>query len=426
MYALVDCNNFYVSCERVFNPALRDRPVVVLSNNDGCFIARSEEAKAIGLNMGAPAFKSRELLREHHVAVYSANFALYGDMSARVMKTLDDFAPDIEIYSIDECFLDFSGFGRFDLEKYAHEIRRKVRRNTGIPVSVGIGATKTLAKAANRMAKKNPALGGVSIILSQPQVHAALEAMAVEHIWGIGRQYAALLHNHYIHTALDFASAPVPWVQKNLHITGVRVQEELNGQSCLPLELVRSPKQTICTSRSFGRAVTSREELQHAVAHFASRCAFKLRTEGSRASLITVFASASSYADREQRYRGTQSVSIPEASSDTMLLVKVAERALESIYREGYQYKKAGVMVSAIGSNCEPEQLSLLLFDTDPSPAKQERAGQLMQAVDALNARYGTGTLRVASDNVSGWKSRQERLSPRYTTRWSDILEVKA
>lgn len=425
MYALVDCNNFYVSCERVFNPALRQRPVVVLSNNDGCFIARSEEAKAIGLGMGEPAFKSRELLREHNVAVYSANFALYGDMSARVMKTLGALAPDVEIYSIDECFLDLKGFGRFELAGYAQEIRRVVGRNTGIPVSIGIGSTKTLAKAANRMAKKNPGLGGVALLLSEPDVHAALGAMEVEQIWGIGRRYGALLHHHHIHTALDFAAVPASWVRKHLHITGARVQEELNGRSCLPLELVRPPKQSICTSRSFGTAVTEPGELQHAVAHFASKCAFKLRREGSVASLLTVFACTSPFAVREQRYRGTQTLSIPEASNDTLLLIRAAKRALDRLYRPGYEYKKAGVIVGGIVSAGGPDQTSLSLFDTALHPKELKGSDRLMQAFDALNSRYGPGTLRVASDTSSGWKQRQERLSPRYTTSWDDIIEVR-
>lgn len=425
MYALVDCNNFYVSCERVFNPALRQRPVVVLSNNDGCFIARSEEAKAIGLGMGEPAFKSRELLREHNVAVYSANFALYGDMSARVMKTLGALAPDVEIYSIDECFLDLKGFGRFELAGYAQEIRRVVGRNTGIPVSIGIGSTKTLAKAANRMAKKNPGLGGVALLLSEPDVHAALGAMEVEQIWGIGRRYGALLRHHHIHTALDFAAAPAFWVRKHLHITGARVQEELNGRSCLPLELVRPPKQSICTSRSFGTAVTEPRELQHAVAHFASKCAFKLRREGSVASLLTVFACTSPFAARGKRYWGTQTLSIPEASNDTLLLIKAAKRALDRLYRPGYEYKKAGVIVGGIVSAGGPAQTSLSLFDTALHPKELKGSDRLMQAFDALNSRYGPGTLRVASDTSSGWKQRQERLSPRYTTSWDDIIEVR-
>ncbi len=426
MFALVDCNNFYVSCERVFNPALCRRPVVVLSNNDGCFIARSEEAKAIGLGMGAPAFKSEQLLRRHKVAVYSANFALYGDMSARVMNTLAGFSPDIEIYSIDECFLGLDGFGRFDLDEYSREIRRTVRRNTGIPVSIGIGPTKTLAKAANRMAKKNPALQGVAILRSGADMHAVLKHTAVEDVWGIGRRYAAFLHQRDIHSALDFARLPGPWVRKHLHITGARVQEELNGRSCLALELVRPVKQTICTSRSFGDEVTEYEGLQHAVAHFTSKCAFKLRREGSKASLLTVFACTSPFAPENGRYWGTRTISLPEASNDTILLLAAAERALAALFREGYGYKKAGVIAGGMVAGGSPEQTALSLFQEDPVPEKQLRSGMVMEALDRLNARYGPGTLRLASDLRSGWKQRQERLSPHYTTSWNDIIEVRA
>ncbi|NTW69667.1 MAG: Y-family DNA polymerase [Chlorobiaceae bacterium] len=424
MFALIDCNNFYVSCERLFNPGLRGRPVVVLSNNDGCFISRSEEAKAIGLGMGESAFKCRELLQQHQVAVYSANFSLYGDLSARVMRTLADFAPDIEIYSIDECFLDLSGFDRFDLADYARQMRRTVEKHTGIPVSIGIGSTKTLAKAASRMAKKNSELGGVALLRSDAEVSDALSGMDVEHVWGIGARYGALLHRHGIHTALDFAGAPAPWVRRNLHITGARVQEELNGRSCLSLELVRPPKQSICTSRSFGTPVTLKENLQHAVAHFASKCAFKLRREGSRASLLTVFAATSPFAPKEKRYWGTETLSLPSATNDTLLLLEAAKLVLERIYRPGYEYKKAGVILSGIGSVTEPQQTTLSLFDTDPHPEKQGRSANLMEALDALNSRYGAGTLRVASDSPSGWKQRQEELSPAYTTRWCDIIEV--
>jgi DNA polymerase V len=346
-------------------------------------------------------------------------------MSARVMKTLGDFAPDLEIYSIDECFLDLSGFGRFDLAEYAEEIRQTVQRNTGIPVSIGIGSTKTLAKAANRMAKKNPALGGVSILAAQQDVDVALRSMEVEHIWGIGPRYSALLHRHNIHTAFDFATASSPWVCKNLHITGSRVQEELNGRSCLSLELVRPPKQTICTSRSFGTSLTTQEELQHAVAHFASKCALKLRREGSRASLLTVFACTSPFAAKEKRYWGTKTLSVPDASNDTIRLLKVARLALECLYRPGYEYKKAGVIAGGIAPADGPEQTALSLFDMDPHTPARAQVGQLMEAIDALNSRYGPGTLRIASDTCSGWKQRQEKLSPRYTTCWSDIIEVK-
>ena len=302
MFALVDCNNFYASCERAFNPALRQHPVVVLSNNDGCIIARSEEAKALGIQMGTPEFKCRDLLKKHHIAVFSSNYALYGDMSSRVMTTLAALTPEIEVYSIDEAFLDMSTFNRFDLTDYARQIRRTVHHNTGIPVSVGIAPTKTLAKIANRIAKKNPDYQGVCVLKSHTEIHSALQRTKVEDIWGIGRQWSKLLQANRIETAADMAAAPAAWIRKHLHIVGARIQAELQGKSCLPMELIRPAKQSICTSRSFGRNVTTLPELQQAVATFAAKCAVKLRKEDSLASMLTVFIATSPFDESGNRY----------------------------------------------------------------------------------------------------------------------------
>ena len=423
MFALIDCNNFYASCERVFNPALIGRPVVVLSNNDGCFIARSEEAKALGLPMGGPAFKFRELLQKHRVSVLSANFTLYGDMSSRVMATLGELAPEIEVYSIDEAFLDFNGFRRFDFMRYAAHIRAAVRQHTGIPVSIGLGPTKTLAKAANRMAKKHPRYEGVCMLSSPEKIREALAMLQVEDIWGIGRQWARLLEAGNIRTALDFAMAPEPWVRKHLHITGARVQAELNGRSCLPLEQVRPPKQTICTSRSFGRTVTLPDELLQAVGTFAGACSRKLRREGSVASMLTVFICTSPFNKPAEKYRGTQTVALPSPSQDTIALLQAAERAFGAIWREGFGYRKAGVIVSGL----EPVASAapcLSLFDT-PDHAAGERQQRLMEAMDSLNLRYGPGTVRLAAENTQAWKPNQAMLSPLYTTAWDDIITIR-
>ncbi len=333
MFALVDCNNFYASCERVFNPALRTRPVVVLSNNDGCIIARSEEAKVLGIQMGTPVFKCRDLLRHHKVAVFSSNYPLYGDMSSRVMMTLADFAPELELYSIDEAFLDMSSFGRFDLVKYAHDIRRRVRQHTRIPVCVGIAPTKTLAKVANRLAKKNPQYQGVCLLDRAELIASALAMTKVEDVWGIGRQLSKLLYARNITTAADLAAAPAPWVRKHLHITGAKVQAELNGTSCLPMELVRPAKQSICTSRSFGKSVTTWEELHQAVATFAGKCAVKLRKEGAAASLLTVFIGTSPFDEKDARYWGTKTVSLPYPSHDSIALLRAAQVVLDSLFQ---------------------------------------------------------------------------------------------
>ncbi len=423
MFALVDCNNFYASCERAFNPSLRLCPVIVLSNNDGCIIARSEEAKALGIQMGTPEFKCRPLLRRHGVAVFSSNYALYGDMSARVMTTLAALAPEIEVYSIDEAFLDMSSFTRFNLTDYAQKIRRTVRMHTGIPVSVGIASTKTLAKIANRLAKQNPHYQGVCVLATAAEIQAALLRTKVDEIWGIGRQWSKLLQTKRIVTAADFAAAPASWIRKHLHIVGARIQAELLGKSCLPMELVRPAKQSICTSRSFGRNVTTLAELQQAVATFAGKCAVKLRKEDSLASLLTVFIATSPFDESGSRYWGTRTAALQHPTQDSIAILKAAETMLDGIFRDGKVYKKAGVIVSGI----EPEEscsTTLSLFAEEASAA-DERDRRIMRVMDDINLRYGRGAVRLASENSESWKPNQERLSPRYTSRWSDIIEVK-
>ncbi len=423
MFALVDCNNFYASCERVFNPALRTRPVVVLSNNDGCIIARSEEAKALGIQMGTPVFKCRDLLRRNKVAVFSSNYSLYGDMSSRVMTTLADLAPDIELYSIDEAFLDMSSFGRYDLAEYARLIRRRVRQHTGIPVCVGMAPTKTLAKVANRLAKKNPHYQGVCLLDRAELIASALAMTKVEDVWGIGRQLSKLLSARNIKTAADLAAAPAPWVRKHLHITGAKVQAELNGTSCLPMELVRPAKQSICTSRSFGKSVTTWEELHQAVATFAGKCAVKLRKEQAIASMLTLFIGTSPFDDIEARYWGTKSIALPYPTQDSMTLIRAAQSVLDLLFRAGHGYKKAGVIVSEL----LPVALTgrtLSLF-ADEAAADSEQSKTLMLVMDGINQRYGRGAVRLASENSVAWKPNQEQLSPCCTTRWGDIMVVK-
>lgn len=424
MFALVDCNNFYVSCERVFNPSLNGQPVVVLSNNDGCFIARSNEAKALGLPMGGPAFKFKEILKRHQVMVYSANFALYGDMSSRVMTTLADLAPEIEIYSIDEAFLDMTGFKRFGFREYGTMIRKTVTRHTGIPVCIGMGPTKTLAKVANRLAKKDHRYNGVCLLSNEQEIEAALASLKVEDIWGIGRQWSALLQARGIRTALDFSRAPSTWIRQHLHITGSRIQEELKGHSCLPLEQVRPPKQNICTSRSFGRSVLEFEELQQAVATFAGRCAVKLRKEGSVASILTVFICTSPFNEPAQRYWGTKTVALRQPSQDTIEIIRAADMALSSIFKPGFEYKKAGVIAGGISSETSAE-MALSLFPDEKAIARDERQQKLMGAMDTINKRYGSGSIRIGAENAAAWKPNQANLSPRYTTKWSDIIEIR-
>ena len=423
MFALVDCNNFYASCERTFRPELRLRPVVVLSNNDGCIIARSEEAKALGIQMGTPEFKCRPLLRQHNVAVFSSNYALYGDMSSRVMATLAALAPEIEVYSIDEAFLDMSSFSRFDLRDYARLMRKTVRQHTGIPVCVGMAPTKTLAKIANRLAKKNQHYQGVCVLATAAEIRAALLRTKVEDIWGIGRQWSKLLQAKRIESAADLAAASAAWVRKHLHIVGARIQAELQGTSCLPMELVRPAKQSICTSRSFGRNVSTLAEMQKAVATFAGKCAVKLRKEDSLASMLTVFIATSPFDESGNRYWGTRTAALQHPTQDSIAILRAAETILAGIFRDGKVYKKAGVMVSGIvpRASCST---TLSLF-AEEAPAPNERDGKIMQVMDSINLRYGGGAVRLAAENSESWKPHQERLSSRYTTRWSDIIEVR-
>ncbi|NEX14016.1 MAG: DNA polymerase V subunit UmuC [Prosthecochloris sp.] len=423
MFALMDCNNFYVSCERVFNPALYGRPVVVLSNNDGCFISRSREAKALGLPMGAPVFKYRELIKKHDVAMFSPNFPLYGDMSSRVMHTLGELLPDIEIYSIDEAFADLQEFGRYDLEQLAQKVCLTIRRNTGIPVSVGVGPTKTLAKAANYLAKKDTRYHGVCVLENGISVREALGNVPVEDVWGIGRAYGRFLRTHSLTTALDFSRARPAWVRRHMHSTGARVQQELNGESCLALEQVRPSKQSICTSRSFGTTVRTREDLEHAVGSFASKCALKLRREGVYAGLVTVFLCTDACDRRSDHYRESRTAAMPFATQSTLRIVRYALDILKVIFRDGYAYKKAGVILDGF-SPAFPSSVTPSLFDGDGTSAADSQA--LMQAIDTINFRYGSGTLRLAVESQSGWKQRQEKLSQRYTTCWEEIIQVRA
>ncbi|MCW8795826.1 MAG: Y-family DNA polymerase [Chlorobium sp.] len=422
MFALIDCNNFYVSCERVFKPALHGKPVVVLSNNDGCIIARSQEAKALGLPMGAPVFKHKELLETNHVVMFSPNFALYGDMSSRVMNTLGDLLPDIEIYSIDEAFADLHGFGRFDLHELAETVRDTIRRHTGIPVSVGIGATKTLAKAANHLAKKQSGYQGVCVLKDAASTCKALQSLPVDEVWGIGRAYTRRLEAQGIHTALDFASLRPEWVRRQMHVTGARVHRELRGQSCLPLEQVRPPKKSICTSRSFGRKVLQVGELENAIGTFAAKCAWKLRKEGLYAGLVTVFAHTDAFDKQGRYYRGSRTAALPFVTQNTIDIVNHALAILKVIFREGYAYQKAGVILDGLTA-ASPQCVTPSLFGEAGS--SHDDSAAIMRALDAVNERYGSGTLRLAIESSTGWKQRMERLSPRYTTRWADIIEVR-
>jgi DNA polymerase V len=420
-FALVDCNNFYASCERVFAPHLVGKPVVVLSNNDGCVIARSAEAKAVGVPMGEPAFKCRELFKRHGVAVFSSNYALYGDMSARVMNVLSRLSPRLEIYSIDEAFLDLTGLPGGAAE-HARRIREEVRRWTGIPVSVGLAPTKTLAKLANRAAKKDPRTGGVLDFAAHPDSEALLESVPAGDVWGIGRRHAAMLASCGIDNARQFRDLPRPFVQKRMTVRGVHTLLELRGFSCIDLEKAPPPPKTIMFSRSFCKAATDRDTLAEAVADYVSRAAARLRAKGLVAGGVQVFVQT--YADATGRppYANLGVAAPQRLTAHTPTLINLAQAALGDIFRSGHRYKKAGVILTGLEIEAG-RQLSLL--DAPAPEAKREK--RLMAALDAVNAKWGRDMLVSAAGGIERpWGMRQALRSPRYTTVWDELPVVTA
>jgi DNA polymerase V len=419
MFGLIDCNNFYASCERLFRPDLTGRPVVVLSNNDGCIIARSNEAKALGIGMGTPYFKQEPLIRKHNVAVFSSNYPLYGDISQRVMDVLMLLEPEVEIYSIDEAFVRLPAGKHRDLENQGRFLRTAVQKHTGIPVSIGFGPTKTLAKIANRLAKKDPAAAGIFVITGRQSLDPLLAAVAVDDIWGIGRRHAARLRAHSIHTALEFKNCADSWIRKQLTVTGLRTAMELRGVSCISLEKAMPARKSICTSRSFGQPVRTLDDLQEAVAAYASQAARKLRSEGLRTTVVDVFIRTNSFKKDVPQYCNRRTFTLPAPSSDTVTLIKAALASLKVIYRPGYCYQKAGVLLNGLVPE-NREQLCLF-------QASAPRQSSLMKAVDEINRRWGRDTIQSAAAGLARkWHFRQMKKSPAYTTRWSEIPIAKA
>ena len=415
--ALVDCNNFYASCERLFQPKLRDRPVVVLSNNDGCVIARSNEAKALGIGMGDPWHLSKDRFAKHSVIVRSSNYTLYGDLSARVMTVLRSFTPNMEVYSIDEAFLSLAGFDD-RLEAHALDLRTTVLQWTGIPVSVGIGPTKTLAKVANRTAKKQPGRGGVCNLMSSRDQVTALSALALTDLWGIAGRMAKRLEKLGVDTPLKLRDAAPSLLRDRLGVVMERMALELRGIPCHDLVETNPNNKSILASRSFGRAVTSRHELEEAVSSHLERAAEKLRRQKLCASAVSVFVMTNPFEPEERQYRAAYSVRLPVASADTSVLLAAAMHAVARLWRNGYRYKKAGVELLDISA------AAIVQGDLWAAPDSTRRKA-LMKAVDVLNADYGRATVRFAASGIKqGWKLRCEQRSPRYTTEWSEILSV--
>lgn len=415
--ALVDCNNFYASCERLFQPGLRGRPVVVLSNNDGCVIARSNEAKALGIEMGEPWHICRKRVDTQGVIVRSSNYTLYVDMSARVMRVLEGFTPDLEVYSIDEAFLGLAGFeGRLDA--HGRALRATVLQWTGIPVSVGIAPTKTLAKLANRTAKKTPESGGVLVLLTDGEQEAALARVALTDLWGVAGRMAERLMAIGIRTPLDLRQADAKFVRMHTSVVMERMVLELQGVPCIGLEEAPPDRKTIIASRSFGRRVTERHELEEAVTTFTMRAAEKLRRQDLACGRLAVFVTTDKHRPQDRQYAGERAVTLPVATADTGRLNRAALRGLDALFRPGHAYKKAGVMLL----NLVPAgTVQGGLFDAPDDARSLAR----MKALDALNARFGRGTVTYAAmGSRPGWKLRTEFISPRYTTAWADLLTV--
>ncbi|NCA80866.1 MAG: SOS mutagenesis and repair protein UmuC, partial [Sphingobacteriia bacterium] len=388
MYALIDCNNFYASCERVFNPRLKNCPILVLSNNDGCVIARSNEAKALGIRMGEPIFKIRQLVNIHKIHVFSSNYALYGDISQRVMDTIKSVIDTVEVYSIDEAFVDLSSFHLHDIQGLAQEIRRRVGKWVGIPVSIGIAPTKTLAKIANQMAKKQSKLNGVCVLKSQDEIEQALKMFPVGDVWGVGRKLSKHLNNSGITTAFDLSLAKDAWVKHNFTITGLKMVHELRGISCIPIEKLIPPKQNICTSRSFGKMAHNFEIVAEAVSNFAARCAEKLRKQKSCSNYLIVFVTTNRFRQDLSQYSNHIVVNLPVASSLSSELIHFALIGLKAIFREGYEYKKAGVIVSGI---VPEDEIQTGLFDD----LDREKHNKLMSTLDVLNKKMGRDTVFI-------------------------------
>ena len=419
MFALVDCNNFYASCERAFNPYWNGRPVVVLSNNDGCVIARSNEAKKIGIKMGVPAYQIRTEIEQYGIGVFSSNYTLYGDMSNRVMTMLSSYSPNVEVYSIDECFLDFSGFERYDLKEYGEDIVRTVTRGTGIPVSIGIAKTKTLAKIANKFAKKYRGYKGVCIIDTEEKRIEALKRTEIGDVWGIGHRHAKRLEKYNIHNAYEFSQMPKAWVRQQMTVIGERTWKELNGESCIDLELVVPNKKQICTSRAFGQTVTDIIGLEEAVSSYASICAEKLRKQKSCAQSLMVFIHTNNFREDLPQYFRNCILKLPVPTSNTPEIVHYALIALRNIYRKGYSFKKAGVIIMDIVPDWAIQQN---MFDT----VDREKQKKLMEVVDRLNSGFTRNNISLAiQSGQRKWKLKQEMISPSYTTKLSDVIRVK-
>ena len=424
VFALVDCNNFYASCERVFNPSLENQPVIVLSNNDGCCVARSNEAKKLGIKMGEPFFKIKDLVEKNKVRVFSSNYELYGDLSNRVINTLFTFSPEVEVYSIDEAFVNLKNLAVNDYKFVGKQIREKVLNWIGIPVSVGISPTKTLSKVATECVKKDKSLNGVLSLIeySEDEIDNLLKQLEVSDVWGIGRQYSKKLREDGIHTAYDFKYSNPKYIQKIMTIGGIKTQQELKGISCIPIEYEIPDKKGICSSRSFGKNVSNFTELREAVSTYITTASEKLRDQNSKCYKITVFIRTNPFRLNDKQYSNACSYNFQEPTYYTPDLIKAGTNLLSQIYKSGYNYQKAGVILTEIVS---VNHVQTSLFNLDYFQYKNPKKDLVIQKVDEINSLFGNNSIIFASNGIKkDWKMKTEKRSNRYTTNYKEILQV--
>jgi len=420
VFALVDCDNFYVSCERVFNPKLKNKPVVVLSNNDGCVISRSNEVKEIGIPMGAPIFQYEDIVKKYKIELLSSNFTLYGDMSRRVMETLKTLCPDIEIYSIDEAFLSFDRFKYHNIDEYIRKIRERVLKWTGIPISIGVGETKTLAKIATKIAKKDKSLGGTFNLLDRKDKDEYLKKIEIRDVWGIGARYEEFLKKNDVISAYDFKYLPYDWVKKHLKTFGLRILLELNGIPCIEMEFEEKPRKSISTSRSFGKDLTEFKDLKESISTFITIASEKLRKNHQLASILTVFIMSNPFKGGEKYFKSS-SYYFPRPTANTIEMIEAGVEELRKIYKNGILYKKAGVILQGL---IPEEEGQFFFFD---SLYKGSREEILMKIIDNINKKFGRETIKPLSNGIKKpFQMRQLYRSKNYTTRWEDIPIVKS
>ena len=415
IFALIDCNAFYVSCERVFNPKLNNKPVVALSNNDGCIIARSKEAKALGIKMGVPLFKVKEIVEKENVIVFSSNYTLYADMSRRVMNIISEFAPSIEVYSIDEAFIELTNMN-VDYESYVRQMRKVILQYTGIPVSIGIASTKTLTKVANHIAKDDESLEGVCSLIQYKNLDQVLEDTNVADVWGVGRQLSKKLIANGIFNAKLLKNCEDAWVRKMMSVNGLKTVSELREISCLDLEETSATRKSCCTTRSFGKPLVNLDDIEQAVTTFARRATERIRGENLTASTVSVFLRTNPF-DRNRYYSNSSTTTLSYPTYDTMQIVKTALQLTKIIFRENYKYKKAGVLLSGFYEKGTETK--------DLFSEARYRSPKLMSAVDQINERYGNDTIQIATEcQIGKWKQKRKNCTQSYTTQLDNVLLI--